>query len=171
MTGMVCAALDYTTVAKGRLATLYTSAAESAPGVILVMTRRNAPRMKPGPVFGTSAKAAAGDDLPIMQDDRIHWNGQPIALVLAETQEQADHAQSLIRATYEVEPASTAFEEAKAHARHVPFYGQPLKNEIGDAEAHLPPRRTGWTSRTVRRSKIITRWSCTLRRWCGTATI
>ncbi len=49
------------------------------------------------PVFMSAAKAAGGDDLPIMQDDRIHWNGQPIAVVLAETQEQADHAKSLIR--------------------------------------------------------------------------
>jgi CO/xanthine dehydrogenase Mo-binding subunit len=36
-----------------------------------------------------------------MQDDRIHWNGQPVALVLAETQQQADYAQSLIRVAYE----------------------------------------------------------------------
>lgn len=33
-----------------------------------------------------------------MQDDKIHWIGQPIALVLAETQEEADHAVSLIEA-------------------------------------------------------------------------
>ena len=37
---------------------------------VLVMTHRNAPRMKPAPVFMTAPKAAAGDDLPIMQDDR-----------------------------------------------------------------------------------------------------
>jgi xanthine dehydrogenase YagR molybdenum-binding subunit len=35
-----------------------------------------------------------------MQEDRIHWNGQPIAVVLAETQEQAGQAASLIQATY-----------------------------------------------------------------------
>ena len=68
------------------------------------MTHRNAPRMKPPPLFMTAAKAAGGDNLPVMQDDRIHWNGQPIAVVLAETQEQADHAKSLIRVTYETEP-------------------------------------------------------------------
>jgi xanthine dehydrogenase YagR molybdenum-binding subunit len=135
--GMVYAALAYSTVPKGRIATLATGAAETAPGVVLVMTHRNAPRMKPAPVFLTNEKAVAGDDLPIMQDDRIHWNGQPIALVLAETQEQADHAKSLIRATYETEPAATVFEEAKAHPRAVPFAGQPMGLEIGDAEAAL----------------------------------
>lgn len=44
---------------------------------------------------------------------RAHSNGQPIAIVLAATQEQADHAQSLIRATYDAEPAATVFKDAK----------------------------------------------------------
>ncbi|WP_264479053.1 xanthine dehydrogenase family protein molybdopterin-binding subunit [Acidisoma silvae] len=124
---MTYAAFAFSTVAKGRLATLDTSAAEQSPGVILVMTHRNAPRMRPG---------AAGD-LPLMQDDRIHWNGQPIAVVLAETQEQADHASSLIQATYDVEPAVTRFDAAKQRKRHVLYFGEPLQNTIGDPEAAL----------------------------------
>ncbi|MDQ2734156.1 MAG: xanthine dehydrogenase family protein molybdopterin-binding subunit, partial [Pseudomonadota bacterium] len=74
----------------------------------------------------------------IMQDDSIHWNGEAIAVVLAETQEQADHAKSLIRATYKVEPAMTDFAKAKTHA-HVPgnVLGEPAKVETGDAEAEL----------------------------------
>ena len=155
MQGMVYAALAYSTVPKGRLATLDTSAAEGVPGVVLVMTHRNAPYMKPAPVLLTAAKAAGGDDLPIMQDDRIHWNGQPIALVLAQTQEQADHATSLIRATYEVEPATTAFEEAKAHARQpAPSVQGELRQEIGDAEAALAaaPYRVDLTYRTPRQN-------------------
>jgi xanthine dehydrogenase YagR molybdenum-binding subunit len=138
MEGMVYAALAYSTIAKGRIATLDTSAAESADGVVLVMTHRNAPPLKPAPLFGSADKAAGADDLPIMQDDSIHWNGQPIAVVLAETQEQADHATSLIRATYEVETATTDFAAAKAAGlKPGSFQGQPLKKEIGDAEAAL----------------------------------
>ncbi|WP_428485711.1 xanthine dehydrogenase family protein molybdopterin-binding subunit [Rhodopila sp.] len=136
--GMVYAAVAFSTMPKGRIAALDTGAAEAAPGVVLVMTYRNAPRMQPMPLFLTSEKAAGGDNLPIMQDDRIHWNGQPIAVVLAASQEQADHAKSLIRATYEVEPAITAFAEAKAQGTEPGmFMGQPLKAEIGDAEAAL----------------------------------
>ena len=137
MPGLVYAALAYSTIPKGRLTTLDVRAAESAPGVVLVMTYRNAPRMKPGPVFLTAEKAAAGDDLPIMQDDQIYWNGQPIAVVLAETQEQADHAKSLIRATYTVEPAVTTFSEAKTHAYQASFAGNELASARGDAEAAL----------------------------------
>ncbi len=135
---MVYAAVAFSTVPKGRIAALETGAAEAAPGVVLVMTYRNAPRMQNMPLFMTAEKAAGGDNLPVMQDDRIHWNGQPIAVVLAETQEQADHAKSLIHATYETEPAITSFAGAKAHGTDPGmFMGQPLKQEIGDAEAAL----------------------------------
>ena len=58
--------------------------------------------------------------------------------MLAATQEQADHAKSLIRITYEVDPSDTSFDEAKAHPR-VPdsILGQPATLTIGDAEAAL----------------------------------
>ena len=135
--GMVYAALAYSTIAKGRIDTLDVAAAEAAPGVVLVMTHRNAPKLADPPAFGSAEKAAAGDSLPIMQDAGIHWNGQPIAVVLAETQEQADHAASLIRATYRTDPAVLSFAEAKADTSPGSFQGEPLLIEIGDAEAAL----------------------------------
>jgi xanthine dehydrogenase YagR molybdenum-binding subunit len=103
------------------------------------MTYKNAPRLKPMPPFMSQAKAAGGDDVPIMQDDQIHWNGQPVALVLAETQEQADHAQSLIRIVYEAgHDAVTSLDAAKAKGSEPgAFVGYPLKLEIKDAEAML----------------------------------
>jgi len=138
MDGLAYAALLYSTVAKGRIATLDTGAAESAPGVVLVMTHKNAPKMKPLPLFMTAPKAAGGDNLPIFQDDSVHWNGQPVALVLAETQEQADHATSLIRITYLAEPAVVSLDAARANGLEpASFQGEPLKVEIGDAEAAL----------------------------------
>ena len=135
---MVYAAVAFSTVPTGRIATCETREAEAAPGVVLVMTHKNAPRMQPMPLFMTLEKAAGGDNLPIMQDDRIHWNGQPVAVVLAETQEQADHARSLIRVTYEAAPAVTAFDAAKANGTETGvFQGEPLALAIGDAEAAL----------------------------------
>ncbi|MFC0193148.1 xanthine dehydrogenase family protein molybdopterin-binding subunit [Aureimonas pseudogalii] len=136
--GLVFASVRYSTIPKGRIASLDTAHAEAAPGVVLVMTHRNAPRMKPMPLFGSAQKAAGGNDLPILQDDRIHWNGQPVALVLAHTQEEADHAASLIALDYAAEPATTSFEAAKAKCTEpATFMGQPLAVAIGDAEAAL----------------------------------
>ncbi|QGZ66062.1 xanthine dehydrogenase family protein molybdopterin-binding subunit [Paraburkholderia acidisoli] len=135
---MTYAALKYSTIARGRIATIDTAAAEAAPGVVLVMTWRNAPRLKPLPPFGTQPKAVGGDDVPVMQDDQVHWNGQPVALVLAETQEQADHAQALIDVTYEAGEGVTSLAQAKANgAEPGVFMGEPLKLAIGDAEAKL----------------------------------
>ncbi len=90
----------------------------------------------------------AADDLPIMQDDRIHWNGQPVALVLAETQEQADHATSLIRVTYEAEPAITSFDAAKAKAPTCPIRSGRAAERSRSAtpRRRWPPRRSRSTS-------------------------
>ena len=135
---MVYAALVYATVPRGRITAIDRTAAEAAPGVVLVMTHENAPRMQKPAVFGSSPTAVGPADLPIFQDDRIHWNGQPVACVLAETQEQADHAASLLAVTYAAEPATTTLEGAKANGiEQGLFMGQPLLNDVGDAEAAL----------------------------------
>ena len=152
MDGMVFAALAYSTIAKGRIVSLDTAEAERAPGVVLVMSHLNAPKLKPPPLFMTAAKAASGDSLPVMQDDRVNWNGQPIAIVLAETQEQADHAKSLIRASYDTEPAATVFDVAKQNTHPGTFQGKPLLLEVGDAEAAFAaaPVKVDATYRTPR---------------------
>jgi len=150
---MTYAALAYATIPRGRIAAIDTTAAEAAPGVVLVMTHRNAPRMNTPGVFGSSPTAVGPADLPILQDDRIHWNGQPIAVVLAETQEQADHAKSLIRFSYEVEPFTTALGDAKSNGiEQGLFMGQPLLDDIGDAETALAaaPHRVDHLYRTPR---------------------
>ncbi|SEM98820.1 xanthine dehydrogenase YagR molybdenum-binding subunit [Sphingomonas gellani] len=135
---MTYAALAYATVARGRVASIDSAAAEGAPGVVLVMTHRNAPRMNTPAVFGSSPSAVGPSDLPIFQDDRVHWNGQPIACVLAETQEQADHAASLLAFTYDEEPSTTTLEGARAAGTEQGvMMGRPLLNKIGDADAAL----------------------------------
>ena len=152
MDGMVYAALRYSTIARGRITTLDTSAAEAAAGVVLVMTHRNAPPMQPPPLFLTGPKAAGGANLPVMQDDSIHWNGEPVAVVLAETQEQADYAASLIEVAYESSPPRT-FEEARAHPRTPDsLVGQAVEVLVGDAEAALidAPHSLDLTYRTPR---------------------
>ena len=138
MEALTYAAVKYSSIAKGRISKIDTAEVEAAPGVVLVMSHLNAPRLKPTPAFGSNAKAAGGDDVPVMQDDRIHWNGQPVAVVLAHSQEQADEAQTLIRITYEPEHAITSLDEARANGTEPGvFQGEPLKLEIHDAEAML----------------------------------
>ncbi|MBV8683656.1 MAG: xanthine dehydrogenase family protein molybdopterin-binding subunit [Caulobacteraceae bacterium] len=131
-------ALVYSTIARGRIAELDVEEASLAPGVVLVMTHRNAPRLSPPALFNSAPRAAGASDLPVMQDDQVHWNGEPVALVLAETQEQADHAASLVRVAYEPVPAAVDFELERSKA-HPPksILGEAAKIEVADAEAAL----------------------------------
>ena len=151
--GMLYAAVAFSTIAKGRITAIDTAAAGTAPGVRLVMTYKNAPKIRPTPIFNSSPKAAGPSDLPIMQDDCIHWNGEAIAVVLADTQEQADYAKSLIHADYAESPAVIDFEEALKHPRDVEtILGEPPKLGQGDAEADLAaaPYNVDLTYRTPR---------------------
>ncbi len=136
--GMVHGALVYSTVAKGRIVAIDVAGAEAAPGVVLVMSHLNAPKMQPPPLLMREPLGGSGDALPVFQDDRVHWNGQPVALVLAESREQADHAASLVRVRYDVEDGVTSMEAARAAGMKVAeFMGAPMQNVIGDAEAAL----------------------------------
>jgi xanthine dehydrogenase YagR molybdenum-binding subunit len=85
------------TVAKGRIASIDARAAERTPGVLLVITPANAPAL-PG-----AAKRAGPVDrvLQILQDDRVLYSGQPVALVVADTLERAQHAATLLDIRYD----------------------------------------------------------------------
>nr|WP_286009623.1 xanthine dehydrogenase family protein molybdopterin-binding subunit [Salinicola sp. S1-1-2] len=133
---MLYAALSYSTIANGRIVDIDTRAAEAMDGVVLVMTHENAPPLRTPPVFLGSPHGAAGDDYPVMQSDRVHWNGQPVALVLAETQEQADAAAESLLVRYARETAMTDFEIAKSQAREPDsVLGGPATITRGDADA------------------------------------
>ncbi len=129
-------ALVYSSIARGKISTIDTAQAEQASGVLLVMTHLNAPRMKAPPTM--DEQGAAASSLPVLQTADVHWNGQPVAMVVAETQEQADYAASLVRVTFDAEPSVTEFARARASARSPgDIVGEPADVLIGDAEAAL----------------------------------
>ncbi|MEJ7738275.1 MAG: xanthine dehydrogenase family protein molybdopterin-binding subunit [Chitinophagaceae bacterium] len=90
------------TIAKGTVTAFDTAAAEKSAGVIAVLTHKNASRIKAlNP--GEQMKAGIiflGEDLVPLQDNKVHYFGQFIALVVAETYEQARHATVLLKITY-----------------------------------------------------------------------
>jgi xanthine dehydrogenase YagR molybdenum-binding subunit len=140
--GLSYAALVHSAIARGRIEAIEVAEAERAPGVLLVMTYKNAPRMPAPGLMMADPKGAAGSDLPVMQDATIHWNGEPVAVVVAETQEQAEYATTLVRVTYREEQAATSFEQLKNKARSPgTVLREPAKVAIGDAEAALRKSR------------------------------
>jgi xanthine dehydrogenase YagR molybdenum-binding subunit len=131
------AVLVLSTVPKGRIASIDSSAAERLPGVILVMTPRNAPRLPDGGRAG--AMPPAGRVLNLLQDDEVHYNRQPVAIVVAERSEQATAAANLIDVRYQESPAKLDFarEQATAHSPGK-VYGEDAESVrgslVGDAQ-------------------------------------
>src|SRR3712207_5430558 len=105
--GLAHGAIVRSTVANGRIARIDSASAERAPGVVAVLTHRNAPRLAYQPHKG-DPDPAIGERLHVLQDDRVSHQGQPIALVIAETLEQAIHAATLVRVTYAPEKIGRA---------------------------------------------------------------
>ena len=164
------AAVVYSSIARGRIRSIDRAAAEAAPGVLLVMTYENAPRLPAPPLMMADPVGAAGSSLPVMQDSSIHWNGEPVAVVVADTQEQADHAAHLVCVTYDVQQANVAFDRLKATAKPPKdILGEPAKVEVGDAEAALAaaPFRVDGVYRTPRHNHAAMEMHAVTVAWTG----
>ena len=95
-----------TTIAKGKLAEIDTAEAEKLPGVAVIFTHKNAPKLKPVPAGPGGGSQSPGADFQL-QDDRIRYFGQNIALVLADTLEHAQAAAARVKVRHEIEPHNT----------------------------------------------------------------
>src|SRR6266550_4400552 len=100
-------------IANGRVDKIDISAAKSAPGVVGVLIRENAPRFKPYPDDLTK-KGAPGENRVPLQDDEIHYAGQHLGVVVAESFEQATYAASAVRVTYQTQPPVVTLDDSAA---------------------------------------------------------
>jgi len=91
------------TMAKGRIAHIDRSAAMRVKGVIDVLTHEHRPPMADDDQAYKDETAPAGSPFRPLYDNKIMFNGQPIALVIAETSEIARFAASLVRVEYDRE--------------------------------------------------------------------
>jgi xanthine dehydrogenase YagR molybdenum-binding subunit len=129
----VHAAIAHSTVANGRTISIDTAAAEKAPGVLAVFTHHNMPRMNPTPKPWSHLHPHGQGYLPL-QDDKIHYAGQPIALVVATTRDQAMHAGTLISAEYEAEQPVVFSRQMATEAVDPPQFLWPVASSVGDAD-------------------------------------
>lgn len=106
------AVLVMSTIPSGRISAVDSAAAEKMRGVITVMTHLNAPRL-PSAGKAAAGQPPAGRVLNLLQDDRVHYNNQPVALVVADTFEHAVDAARHVRLRYEADKATLDFEQAK----------------------------------------------------------
>ena len=122
------------TQASGRVLAIDGTGALAAPGVGLLMTHDNAPRLKK--VLATNG-AEIGDLLPL-QDDRIHYAGQCIGVLVADTLEHARAAAALVRVTYSATESDKAYTLAQGLGRAEDVKkvgaGDPGQVKVGDPE-------------------------------------
>jgi xanthine dehydrogenase YagR molybdenum-binding subunit len=122
------------TIGKGRITGIDTTRAEQSPGVRLVMTHRNAPAQGTPDASILSQYSRA---YPVLSGPDIHHYGEPVALVVAATYEQARAAASLVDVEYAVEPGHFDFAKRldQAYAPEVVNAGLPTDSAMGDFDA------------------------------------
>ncbi|QFU92201.1 xanthine dehydrogenase family protein molybdopterin-binding subunit [Amycolatopsis sp. YIM 10] len=138
--GLAYASMVHSTVARGRITAIDTAAALAVPGVLAVITHENAPPMKkpakPNPL--NLSTLASGTRVNYLNTDEVFWNGQPIAVVVADTLEAAREATALVRAEYEVLKSTVDFNAEQGNAKPQPnSMIQSGGAKKGDAEAAL----------------------------------
>lgn len=134
--GMTHAVLVLSTIACGRISAIDHLDASRMPGVLAVMTHLNAPRLPEG---GNAIGPPAGRRLTLLQDDRVHYNRQPIAVVVAATLDQAAAAATRVKVTYEAGTARLRFDAGRRGAHAPPdVLGEATDSMRGSFSAAMP---------------------------------
>nr|BFD86217.1 xanthine dehydrogenase family protein molybdopterin-binding subunit [Streptomyces sp. Xyl84] len=126
--------LVLSTVARGRIRSVETAPVLAMPGVLTVLHHGNAPRLKTDFIgmLGTPPDPTC----TLFQNDRVAHLGWPVALVVAETSEQAREAAEALVVHYEQEPHDTEFSADRTDAYALEGH-MPAVVEKGDLEAEL----------------------------------
>ena len=129
-------------VPSGRISSIDTGEAERSEGVLAVLTHANLEKIAAQPPLLPSLwnHAAPGMTFFPMQDDVVHFAGQPVAMVIADGLERAQHAATLVRISYLETPSKTTIEQGRdqAYTPAMIFGGLlPGHMERGDAGAGM----------------------------------
>jgi xanthine dehydrogenase YagR molybdenum-binding subunit len=130
------AAIVSSRIANGRILSIDVHAAERSPGVSGVFTYQNMPRMNPTPKPWSHLHPHGQSYLPL-QDDKVLYADQPIALVVAARLDQAAFAGTLIKVDYEAEQPAVFGLDSVKNAVDPPQFLWPVASSVGDADAAI----------------------------------
>jgi xanthine dehydrogenase YagR molybdenum-binding subunit len=100
------------TIAVGKIAAIDARKAQQSPGVLLVMTHENAPKL-PGMAKPPQPNARV---IHPLQDDAVHYANQPVAVVVADTLENANEGARLVEVRYRAEKPQVDLESRRSEA-------------------------------------------------------
>lgn len=124
------------TVAAGKIRSIDTSAAEKMPGVLLVITHDNV-----GPLFRMAPGGHGGrtsESRPPLEDDIVRYWGQYVALVVAETLEQAQIAANAIKVDYEPASFNVSTTLDDPQTEELPLHTESKRGDAMSAFASAP---------------------------------
>jgi xanthine dehydrogenase YagR molybdenum-binding subunit len=131
--GMLYAVTAVSRIARGRVTSLDVAAAKAHPGVVEVITPANRPPLAHDP---DEKIPPFGFRVEVLQDDRVRYVNQPIALVVAETLEAATEAAALLDPQYEmIESARIGIDDGEHFSPPAIGVGAPPRTAYGDIEA------------------------------------
>lgn len=124
------------TIARGRIRSIDTRAAERVPGVIAIVTHLNAPKLSKLKGF-MEGGGGAESRIPL-QDGVILHGGQPIGVVVADSFERATEAAMNVRVSYQTEKPLVEMDEQMASAfTPGPIFGDSPDKKHGDPDTAL----------------------------------
>jgi xanthine dehydrogenase YagR molybdenum-binding subunit len=132
--GMLFAVLAVSSIARGRVVGMDVAAAKAHPGVVEVMTSANRPPLAGDPDAKDSPFSFRID---VLQNDRVRYPQQPIAVVIAETLEAATEGASLLAPRYEAEAPRVGLDSADPFTPPAVGAGNPASIQHGDVDAGL----------------------------------
>ena len=133
--GVAHAVLVGSTVTSGRILHIAVDAAERAPGVLAVITHLNAPALAPVPVTLRMGDPIGPQPLPPFQSDVVLHYGQHVAMVVAETREEAIAAAALVEVTYERHMPVLSMDDPRASRVSHPFTPDFKRGDVPSALA------------------------------------
>ncbi|WP_426190830.1 xanthine dehydrogenase family protein molybdopterin-binding subunit [Massilia sp. DWR3-1-1] len=105
------------TIARGTVKSIDSSAAMAVPGMVEVITHQNRPPMSGFDLLHKDMTSPAGSPFRPLFDARVRHSGQPLALVVADSFEAARHAAGLLRIDYDIDPHQTDMRDHLDKAR------------------------------------------------------
>lgn len=118
--GLLFGSVVSSTIARGRVTHIDTTAALQVPGVVMVLDHKNRPKLASYDEDYEDADSAEGSPFRPLYNDRVLYSGQPLALVVAESLELARYAGSLVRVEYLVEEHETDLLAVQADSHPAP---------------------------------------------------
>jgi len=123
-------------IARGKITAIDSTAAEKAAGVLAVITHLNAPKLPEPPNAQKTQGIRIEQRIPLV-DDVISYGGQYVAVVVAETSEQARYAASLLRISYALQKPALRMEDALKADKPPQQEEQRLQKTKGDLNTAL----------------------------------